>query len=80
MFAVADVDEFIVTVNVAFDDWLAENVCDPERPVPDVFKVSVPFCATATVAQEAFVPSVVRYFPLFPVWLGKLLGRLASAV
>ena len=44
-----------VTVNVAALDWLAVNVCEPDKPVPDTFIVSVPlFTLAAVVAVEAF--------------------------
>ncbi len=46
---------FDVTVNVALPDWLAVNVCDPDRPVPDTFIVSVPLLTLeAVVAVVAF--------------------------
>ena len=37
---------------------------------------SIMTCGSGSVtiaAQDAFVPSVVRYFPLFPVWVGRAL-------
>lgn len=38
-----------VTVNVALPAWLAVNVCDPDRPVPDTFIVNVPLFTPAAV-------------------------------
>ena len=52
----------LVTVYVALVAWLAVNVCDPERPVPDTFIVNVPFwtllAVVAVVAKVARVASV----------------------
>lgn len=45
---------FDVTVNVALPAWLAVNVCEPDRPVPDTFIVSVPLLTLdAVVAVDA---------------------------
>jgi hypothetical protein len=53
-----------VTVKVAALLWLAVNVCDPERPVPDTARVSVPlltlFAVVAVVARVARVAKVAR--------------------
>ena len=40
---------FDVTVNVAALDWLAVNVCEPDKPVPDTFIVKVPLFTPAAV-------------------------------
>jgi len=40
---------FEVTVNVAAPAWLAVNVCDPDKPVPDTFIVNVPLFTPAAV-------------------------------
>ena len=37
----------------------------------DAPKADTPLNEALTVAQLAVVPSVVRYFPLLPVWLGR---------
>ena len=45
---------FDVTVKVALPAWLAVNVCEPDKPVPDTFIVSVPLLTLdAVVAVEA---------------------------
>ena len=40
---------FDATVNVAAPAWLAVKVCDPDKPVPDTFIVSVPLFTPAAV-------------------------------
>ena len=45
-----------VTVNVALVDWLAVKVCDPDRPVPDTFMVSVPLLTLAAVVAVLALP------------------------
>ena len=47
---------FDVTVNVAAVDWLAVNVCEPDRPVPDTFIVSVPLLTLAAVVAVVALP------------------------
>jgi hypothetical protein len=42
---------FDVTVNVLPPAWLAVNVAEPDKPVPEVFSVKVPSLAVDTVAQ-----------------------------
>jgi hypothetical protein len=45
---------FEATVNVALPAWLAVKVCEPDRPVPDTFIVSVPLLTLdAVVAVDA---------------------------
>ena len=52
---------FDVTVNVAAEDWLDVNVCEPDKPVPDTFIVSVPlFTLLAVVAVVAKVARVAK--------------------
>jgi len=46
-----------VTVNVAAPAWLAVNVCEPDKPVPDTFIVNVPlFIAGADTQLGAAAP------------------------
>ena len=53
-----------VTVKVAAEDWLAVNVCDPDKPVPDTFIVRVPlFTLDAVVAVEALPFNVAVIVP-----------------
>ena len=53
-----------VTVKVALVAWLAVNVCDPDKPVPDTASDSVPlltlFAVVAVVARVAKVANVAR--------------------
>jgi len=60
--AVLELVALDVTVNVAALDWLAVNVCEPDKPVPDTPIVSVPL-PISTVPHEVFVPLVVRNLP-----------------
>jgi hypothetical protein len=41
-----------VTVNVELPDWLAVNVAEPDRPVPDTAIVSVPLLTAGSVDQD----------------------------
>ena len=41
-----------VTVNVAALAWLAVNVCDPDKPVPETAIVNVPLFATVGATHE----------------------------
>ena len=41
-----------VTVKVEVVAWLAVNVAEPDKPVPDTAKVNVPLFATGAVTQE----------------------------
>jgi hypothetical protein len=43
---------FEVTVNVLEVDWLAVNVAEPDRPVPDTAIVNVPLFAAAVAATH----------------------------
>jgi hypothetical protein len=43
---------FEVTVNVLEVDWLAVNVAEPDRPVPDTAIVNVPLLAAAVAATH----------------------------
>ena len=54
---------FDVTVKVALPDWLAVNVCEPDKPVPDTFIVSVPLPTNAGV----FV-TVIDVAEMFVIW------------
>lgn len=45
-----------VTVKVAAEDWLAVKVCDPDKPVPDTFMVSVPLLTFAAVVAVLAFP------------------------
>ena len=47
---------FDVTVNVAAADWLAVNVCEPDKPVPDTFIVKVPLFTFAAVVAVVALP------------------------
>jgi hypothetical protein len=47
---------FDVTVKVALPDWLAVNVCEPDRPVPDTFIVRVPLLTLAAVVAVVALP------------------------
>ena len=51
-----------VTVNVALPAWLAVNVCEPDRPVPDTFIVRVPLPIAGSVAHDgAAAPLDCKY-------------------
>ena len=51
---------FEVTVKVELPDWLAVNVAEPDRPVPDTAIVRVPLLTVAGVVQVgAVVPDEV---------------------
>lgn len=56
-----------VTVNVELPDWLAVNVAEPDKPVPDTAIVRVPLPIVGGVTQVgAVVPLDWRYWPLVP--------------
>ena len=58
---------FEVTVNVELPDWLAVNVAEPDRPVPDTAIVRVPLLTVAGVVQVgAVVPFDVSTWPEVP--------------
>jgi hypothetical protein len=47
---------FDATVNVAAPAWLAVNVCEPDKPVPDTFIVNVPLLTLAAVVAVLALP------------------------
>lgn len=47
---------FDVTVNVELPDWLAVNVADPDKPVPDTAMDSVPLLTLAAVVAVVALP------------------------
>ena len=47
-----------VTVNVELPDWLAVNVAEPDKPVPDTAIVSVPLLTVGKSEVNAIVPVV----------------------
>ena len=56
-----------VTVNVAAPAWFAVNVCDPDSPVPDTFRVNAPLPIAGGVIQDgAVVPLDCKYCPDVP--------------
>jgi hypothetical protein len=59
-----------VTVNVALPAWLAVNVCEPDKPVPDTAIVSVPLftpaAVEATTHEGAAAPLAWRIYPEVP--------------
>ena len=64
-----------VTVNVAPVAWLAVKVCEPDRPVPDVFIVSVALLTVGRSEVNAKVPVVagsVRTVPVPATALGVI--------
>lgn len=50
---------FDVTVKVELPDWLAVNVAEPDRPVPDTPIVKVPLLTVGMSEVRANVPVVV---------------------
>ena len=77
---------FDVTVKVALPAWLAVNVCEPDKPVPDTFIVSVPLPTKAGVfvtvidvaARFVIVPE--EYVTVVPVSVVMLLLVAVSVV
>ena len=59
-----------VTVKVAAPAWLAVKVCEPDKPVPDVFSVSVPLftpaAVEATTHEGAAAPLDCKMYPEVP--------------
>jgi hypothetical protein len=47
---------FDATVNVEFPDWLAVKVAEPDRPVPETARVSVPLLTFAAVVAVLALP------------------------